>query len=257
MRSKIPLVILFLISLFVLVDSTLAATCSYSLSISPSSGSYSGSSNRWYISATDYSSSGCSSRLTYILSYSTSGDCDSPFVSSNSFTISRGGSLNEAFSIVVRGRTGSCTLSLSIINPSGSTVASGSYTVNPYSDGCTSCPCSERFLDEYRCSGRWVQQLYRYSDCSTKWKSIEYCSYGCAYGSCEDHYGSYYTYYTTPTVVEQPAGKMEVATIPEGSPYEGEMPKSEVYSQTKETTPWEGIAILVVLLLLILDVHDN
>lgn len=44
--------------------------------------------------------------------------------------------------------------------------------------------CEPRYLNEYRCSGSWVQRKYQYSDCSTSWVNWEYCAYGCSDGSC-------------------------------------------------------------------------
>ncbi|MEM5879324.1 MAG: hypothetical protein QXU74_02415 [Candidatus Aenigmatarchaeota archaeon] len=48
--------------------------------------------------------------------------------------------------------------------------------------------CEEKYLNEYRCSGSWVQRKYQYSDCSTSWVNWEYCSYGCSAGSCLPRY---------------------------------------------------------------------
>lgn len=44
--------------------------------------------------------------------------------------------------------------------------------------------CVADFIDIFRCSGEWRQQLYRYSDCSTAWVSLEKCYGGCSEGSC-------------------------------------------------------------------------
>lgn len=44
--------------------------------------------------------------------------------------------------------------------------------------------CTARYLDSYRCSGSWRQQLYRYSSCNTDWVNIEFCSYGCSDSKC-------------------------------------------------------------------------
>jgi hypothetical protein len=44
--------------------------------------------------------------------------------------------------------------------------------------------CTEKYLDEYRCSDNWKQKKYQNSDCSTTWVFYEYCSYGCSGGEC-------------------------------------------------------------------------
>jgi hypothetical protein len=106
-------------------------TCSYSLSIDPSSGSYSDTTNTWGISATDRSNSYCPSTITYTITYSTSGSCDSSntYVNPTSFSISRGSTFN-AFIVKVTRTGNSCTLSLSVKDPNGNVVATGSYTVS-------------------------------------------------------------------------------------------------------------------------------
>ncbi|MEM0333041.1 MAG: hypothetical protein QXX30_01065 [Candidatus Aenigmatarchaeota archaeon] len=44
--------------------------------------------------------------------------------------------------------------------------------------------CVERFLDEFECDDNWKLQLYKYSNCSTKWIYLEKCAYGCLGGEC-------------------------------------------------------------------------
>jgi hypothetical protein len=44
--------------------------------------------------------------------------------------------------------------------------------------------CVAKFLNEFKCQGNWKLQLYRYSDCSTAWVYVEYCSAGCSSGKC-------------------------------------------------------------------------
>ncbi|MEM5829859.1 MAG: PEGA domain-containing protein [Candidatus Aenigmatarchaeota archaeon] len=44
--------------------------------------------------------------------------------------------------------------------------------------------CFADYLDEFKCSGNWRLQLYKYSDCSTGWVYVEYCSNGCENGYC-------------------------------------------------------------------------
>ncbi|MEM5766132.1 MAG: hypothetical protein QW423_00620 [Candidatus Aenigmatarchaeota archaeon] len=44
--------------------------------------------------------------------------------------------------------------------------------------------CESKYLNEFRCSGSWLQRKYLYSDCSTSWVDWEYCSYGCLNGRC-------------------------------------------------------------------------
>jgi hypothetical protein len=105
--------------------------CNYALSISPNSGTLTSTGN-WYISATD-SSSGCTSPITYTLTYTLSGDCESStYASPSSFTISQGSTISNIITVRSVLRTNSCTVNLNIQSPTGSTVASGSYSVNPY-----------------------------------------------------------------------------------------------------------------------------
>lgn len=44
--------------------------------------------------------------------------------------------------------------------------------------------CEKEYLDEFGCFGNYRRQLYQFSDCSTEWKNIRYCSYGCESGFC-------------------------------------------------------------------------
>jgi hypothetical protein len=44
--------------------------------------------------------------------------------------------------------------------------------------------CVAEYINEFKCSGNWKLQLYRYSDCSTAWVYVEYCSVGCSNGQC-------------------------------------------------------------------------
>jgi hypothetical protein len=44
--------------------------------------------------------------------------------------------------------------------------------------------CNPEYLDVYRCSGNWVQRMYRDYECDIVWKNWEYCSKGCSGGRC-------------------------------------------------------------------------
>ncbi|MCS7105884.1 MAG: PEGA domain-containing protein [Candidatus Aenigmarchaeota archaeon] len=44
--------------------------------------------------------------------------------------------------------------------------------------------CTARFLDAFKCEGKWKLQLYQYSDCSVSWGYVKYCEYGCERGEC-------------------------------------------------------------------------
>jgi len=44
--------------------------------------------------------------------------------------------------------------------------------------------CTAQYFESYRCSDGWKQQLYKYSNCSTAWVSLEHCSYGCSENAC-------------------------------------------------------------------------
>jgi hypothetical protein len=52
------------------------------------------------------------------------------------------------------------------------------------SDGYYDGMCQNKYLNEYRCSGSWLQRKYQYTDCSTIWVNSEYCSSGCSGSSC-------------------------------------------------------------------------
>jgi hypothetical protein len=109
-----------------------AGICDYVVSINPSSGTYSDTTNTWTVSATDSSNANCPSSITYSISYSTSGNCDSSntYVSPTSFSITRGGTLSNAFSVKVTRTDSSCTLTLNIKDPNGNIKATGSYEVS-------------------------------------------------------------------------------------------------------------------------------
>jgi len=140
-------------------QTTPCGTCSYILSISPSSGSYSDTTNTWSISATDSSNSYCPSPINYAITYSTSGSCDSSntYVSPTSFSISRGSTLNNAFTVKVTRSGSSCNLSLSVKDPNGNVVATGTYTVSQpctctgwSSIGCGILPCASDQMKQSR-----------------------------------------------------------------------------------------------------------
>jgi hypothetical protein len=44
--------------------------------------------------------------------------------------------------------------------------------------------CEVGYINEFKCSGNWKLQLYKYADCSTAWVYVEYCSEGCYEGQC-------------------------------------------------------------------------
>ncbi|RLJ10126.1 MAG: hypothetical protein DRP15_01080, partial [Candidatus Aenigmatarchaeota archaeon] len=44
--------------------------------------------------------------------------------------------------------------------------------------------CEEGYLDEYRCSGNWIQRRYRYENCTLVWLNYDYCPQGCVDGYC-------------------------------------------------------------------------
>ncbi len=221
-------------------------SCSYALSISPNSGSYTDSDRSWYISATD-SSSGCASPIAYSVSYSLSGDCSSSTsVSPTSFTISPGSTLSNAITArVVRG-TNACTLSLTVRSPSGSTVASASYTLNP------SSACIGRYLDSYICSGNNRQQLYQNSDCTTYWVTTEYSSSYCLSGQTVSYASAYATpTYYTPTYVLPSDDPKEIEVARNPSEIETiDQLKAQVFSQTTVSSSGGSTAILILFLVL-------
>jgi hypothetical protein len=110
--------------------------CTYSLSINPSSAEFSDTKQTWQISAQDSSfeteTGACGDSITYKLVYSTSGSCSQNTKPSvNSFSISKGQSLSNAFNITVEktSETGDCTLYLNVIDPQNQYVTIGTYSV--------------------------------------------------------------------------------------------------------------------------------
>jgi len=53
-----------------------------------------------------------------------------------------------------------------------------------YLSGDGSGMCQNKYLNEYRCSGSWLQRKYQYTNCDTIWVNSEYCSSGCSGSSC-------------------------------------------------------------------------
>jgi hypothetical protein len=49
---------------------------------------------------------------------------------------------------------------------------------------CGTGSCSARYLNEYRCLGDYRQRRIVFSDCSSEWRHVEDCIYGCASGEC-------------------------------------------------------------------------
>ncbi|MGC8812106.1 MAG: InlB B-repeat-containing protein [Candidatus Aenigmatarchaeota archaeon] len=165
-------------------QSTPCGTCSYSLSIDPSSGSFTDSTKTWSISATDNSNNYCTSPITYSISYSTSGDCESSNTNVNptSFSINRGSTLSNAFSVKVTAITGSsCTLELNLKDPNGKIVSSGSYTVSSQ----VSCVPGE--VCDSNCDGTCKRKVYVYdSSCNCVYDHTENCpaDTSCSAGQC-------------------------------------------------------------------------
>lgn len=44
--------------------------------------------------------------------------------------------------------------------------------------------CDQMTIGTFRCYGNYMQRQYQYSDCSTIWKDVEYCPYGCVNNFC-------------------------------------------------------------------------
>ena len=107
--------------------------CVYHLSISPSSDTYIDTNKAWNISATDSSSSNCSDQITYTISYTTTGTCTQVSIPS-SFTISRGSTLPNAFTVNITRGSNVCTVNINIRAPDSSLVATASFSVSPTTD---------------------------------------------------------------------------------------------------------------------------
>ncbi|MCD6371690.1 MAG: hypothetical protein J7L39_03160 [Candidatus Aenigmarchaeota archaeon] len=121
------------------------STCSYSLSIAPSSQTYEDSEKSWSITATDFSTGdGCPSQITYEVSYTRSGSCfnSETYANPSSFTISKGGGKSDAFTVNVKRYGSSCTLNVEVKDPDGNVVATGKYTVKAKSTTPPPSTCS-------------------------------------------------------------------------------------------------------------------
>jgi len=108
-----------------------AQTCTYSVSINPSSASFSDTTKTWQIYATDSSTSGCPPTIQYTVQINGYVAVCSVLVSSNSFFIPRGAT-GLVFSITVTRLSPSpCTGSINVKDPNGAIKATGSYIVSP------------------------------------------------------------------------------------------------------------------------------
>ncbi|MEM5843680.1 MAG: hypothetical protein QXX07_00240 [Candidatus Aenigmatarchaeota archaeon] len=164
-------------------QTTPCGACSYSLSITPEFETWSDTTKTWNINVTDSSNSHCISPITYSISYSTSGSCDSAStgISTNSFSINRGSTLTNAFSVTVKRAGTSCTLDLKIKDPNGNTVATGSYNVS----GSVTCTPGDRCKSE--CDGSCGRKVYVYdSSCNCVYSHTENCPVdtSCSAGQC-------------------------------------------------------------------------
>ncbi len=54
---------------------------------------------------------------------------------------------------------------------------------------CIHGSCSQGYLDEYQCRESTLQRKYRYANCTTEWRDLYACVYGCAGGQCESYPG--------------------------------------------------------------------
>lgn len=52
------------------------------------------------------------------------------------------------------------------------------------SNGVCNIGCQVGYVDNYTCSGDWIQRQYRHSDCTFSWENYQYCTSGCANGKC-------------------------------------------------------------------------
>jgi len=46
--------------------------------------------------------------------------------------------------------------------------------------------CTSDYLDNYRCSGDWLERQYRYADCTYDWVLFKSCEFGCSDGVCNE-----------------------------------------------------------------------
>lgn len=173
------------------------------------------------------------------------------YFDTNSLTISSGNTGSTTMKVTSSSSaSGSNSFSATATYSHGSGTGYATYVVS-------GDQCSEGYLDSYRCSGDSRERLYRYSDCRTEWRHYEHCSNGCSGGVCSSGCTTcdtpYYppVYYPTTYVMDAPQ-KMEVATIPCQVPYEGEVAKAQVFTQTRVSTPSEGWIIILFLLVLLL-----
>jgi hypothetical protein len=181
------------------------------------------------------------------------------------------------------GSTG--TTNMRVTSASGS--GSGSYSVSTaasrssygsatgYATYILNSPaCTEGYTNNYRCNGDYRQREYRFSNCNIEWKDYERCSNGCSSGSCSGSCNSgncnnncnsnvggcaYYPptyYYPVSTVASSVATEtVKEVVVAEKScslPYEGEVGKPQIYAQTIENSPNDGIYVMVIIFLIIL-----
>lgn len=104
--------------------------CTYALSITPTTSTQFTPSYNFPISATDSSSSTCSSPITYTVAYSHTGDCTSVSVTP-SFSINVGSSLSPALWVNMSRGSSACTVNVNVTAPDGNLVALGTYTLSP------------------------------------------------------------------------------------------------------------------------------
>jgi hypothetical protein len=165
-------------------------------------------------------------------------------------------------------RTGTYSFTASASSYSSKTVSTTVYAnQNNYENICLTKTqaCTERYLDDYRCSGDWRQRLYQYSDCRTEWRNYDHdgncgctgSSCGCTSSSCGTCAstscgctGPCASATVTPVyIMPEKVKEVEVARTPVTSPYEGEIPKVQVVAQTTTSGTNEGIIILLIILI--------
>ena len=124
------------------------------------------------------------------------------------------------------------------------TMYTGTFAVLPYQ------ACSPQYSDNYQCDGSWRQQLYQGSDCSSTYRNVNFCQYGCTNGACNQPTTTT-TSQTTATTSTTSATQAQTATTT--IIYLPTWP-SGLFSKVKSVVFEHNNAILILLLLLLLVV---
>jgi hypothetical protein len=121
------------------------------------------------------------------------------------------------------------------------TMYTGTFAVLPYQ------ACSPQYSDNYQCDGSWRQQLYQGNDCSTTYRNVNFCQYGCTNGACNEKPATT----TTTTITTSTTSATQAQTATTTIIYFPTWPTG-LFSRVKRVVFENNNAILILLLLLLL-----